>query len=162
MSAAFDYNELHHFPQDILILLLSFFSRTPLVDDWAERIATWNASLPLGQLISQLDQYVPCGMYDQNAKVADNPVKVYAIWVATESIPLSVYQSLARTRTPLFGAFGAPPTWVVREILFTDWMEVHTNHSRVQHSRAQRQAAEVQQDGTATQTTNVQDETVGL
>ena len=167
MSAPFGYNELRQFPQDVLILLLSYFNQTALVDEWAERIATWKASVPSGQLIIELQQYVPCEMYARRIdeeRVDRHPVQVYAIWIATEAIPFSVYQRLARIRT--YSHSGSyPSAGAVNEILFSDWMEVHTNHSLVQQSRARQrllQAAEVQQENLPAQTNDEKGETVGL
>ena len=68
------------------------------VDRWALRISDWSTTLADAKaLISSLPEYVDCGVL-RSHRIIDYFVRAYVVFIATEPMPYSVYERLARRR----------------------------------------------------------------
>ena len=112
---------------DLLLAQRRRLTSDERVDMWAVRIAQWRVTIlnPCA-LVSTLPQYVNCGVF-RSHRIVDCFVRAYAIWIAPEPMPFSVYARLARRRmcNELFDIEG------LEDVELNDWIQDMHNRELV-------------------------------
>ena len=103
-ATSFSYSELQALPKELLIEMLRYAATSvPPVeqraDEWAARITEWSSTLGnLTAHISSLPQYVDGNYYcfGGNDWLRNKRMVAFAVFVAADAMPFSVYTALSR------------------------------------------------------------------